>query len=265
MIYTPFFKNKHLHGNIREMLFIRTLWMFLYDKLVIYGIVCIAFKSNQDSSSWRWFTLQDMPPKCCYHMWWFNDVIRISSIECLALKCCLLCCSTNLKEEEPRNGIMLQLALNALCRISIHHDRIVQPTSSSLSFFFCTIHIKNGTKGIDLIQTNKNTNHWHDRQTLPKFGSANASVYKYISGKFYHPSTRYEDLQGLSINKSGECDLIHVRSERGLLGCNSDWLDILAGQHQIYCCSLVGSWRSCWYHQRRETRPSSYPHPLCAL
>lgn len=47
-------------------------------------------------------------------------------------------------------------------------------------------------------------------KTLPKFGSANASVYKYISGKFYHPSTRFDDLQGLSISKSGECDLIQV-------------------------------------------------------
>ncbi|KAK4519787.1 IRG-type G domain-containing protein [Mucor velutinosus] len=47
----------------------------------------------------------------------------------------------------------------------------------------------------------------------PKFGSANASVYKYIAGKFYHPSTRYEDLQGLSINKSGECELIQANTK----------------------------------------------------
>lgn len=50
-----------------------------------------------------------------------------------------------------------------------------------------------------------------NKKTLPKFGS-NASIYKYISGKFYHPNTRYEDLQNLSINKSGDCDLIQVRS-----------------------------------------------------
>ncbi|CAO0800763.1 unnamed protein product [Mucor circinelloides] len=51
------------------------------------------------------------------------------------------------------------------------------------------------------------------QKTLPRFGSANASVYKYISGKFYHPSTRFEDLQGLSINKSGECDLIQANTK----------------------------------------------------
>ncbi|KAI8092155.1 uncharacterized protein B0P05DRAFT_524970 [Gilbertella persicaria] len=47
----------------------------------------------------------------------------------------------------------------------------------------------------------------------PKFGSANASIYKYISGNFYHPNTRFEDLQGLSINKSGDCDLIQANTK----------------------------------------------------
>ncbi|KAI9364130.1 hypothetical protein BD770DRAFT_379332 [Pilaira anomala] len=51
------------------------------------------------------------------------------------------------------------------------------------------------------------------KKTLPKFGSANATVYKYITGKFYHPSTRFEDLHGLSINKSGDCDLIQVNTK----------------------------------------------------
>ncbi|GAA5808709.1 hypothetical protein MFLAVUS_002104 [Mucor flavus] len=51
------------------------------------------------------------------------------------------------------------------------------------------------------------------KKTLPKFGSANATVYKYITGKFYHPNTKFEDLQGLSINKSGNCDLIQVNTK----------------------------------------------------
>jgi coronin-7 len=48
------------------------------------------------------------------------------------------------------------------------------------------------------------------KKVLPKFGAANASVYKYISGKTYHPRTHYEDLRGLSIDKSGTCDLIQA-------------------------------------------------------
>ncbi|KAI8884390.1 DUF1900-domain-containing protein [Backusella circina FSU 941] len=48
------------------------------------------------------------------------------------------------------------------------------------------------------------------KKVLPKFGAANASVYKYISGKIYHPRTHYEDLRGLSIDKSGTCDLIQA-------------------------------------------------------
>ncbi|KAI8646498.1 hypothetical protein BD408DRAFT_410318 [Parasitella parasitica] len=51
------------------------------------------------------------------------------------------------------------------------------------------------------------------QKTLPRFGSANASVYKYISGKLYHPRTHYEDLQGLSVNKGGECDLIQANTK----------------------------------------------------
>ncbi|KAI8091710.1 hypothetical protein BDF21DRAFT_376539 [Thamnidium elegans] len=68
-------------------------------------------------------------------------------------------------------------------------------------------HLEDSTSKLSL-DSNTNT-----KKTLPKFGSANATVYKYITGKFYHPSTRFEDLHGLSINKSGDCDLIQVNTK----------------------------------------------------
>ncbi|KAI9252117.1 hypothetical protein BY458DRAFT_523377 [Sporodiniella umbellata] len=43
-----------------------------------------------------------------------------------------------------------------------------------------------------------------------KYGSAEKSIYKYIFGKTYHPNTHFDDLRDLSINKSGECDLIQA-------------------------------------------------------
>ncbi|KAI8374237.1 uncharacterized protein BYT42DRAFT_575596 [Radiomyces spectabilis] len=46
----------------------------------------------------------------------------------------------------------------------------------------------------------------------PRYGAANVSPYKYLVGKFYHPSTYYDDLRGLSINKSGTFDLIQANT-----------------------------------------------------
>ncbi|KAI7899420.1 WD40-repeat-containing domain protein [Cokeromyces recurvatus] len=60
---------------------------------------------------------------------------------------------------------------------------------------------------------NKTYNDLSKKPSLPRFGSSSTSAYKYISGKFYHPSTRFEDLQGLSINKSGTCDLIQANTK----------------------------------------------------
>ncbi|KAI9483481.1 MAG: hypothetical protein EXX96DRAFT_558330, partial [Benjaminiella poitrasii] len=51
------------------------------------------------------------------------------------------------------------------------------------------------------------------KPSIPRFGSSSNSMYKYISAKFYHPKTRFEDLQGLSFNKSGDCDLIQANSK----------------------------------------------------
>ncbi len=51
-------------------------------------------------------------------------------------------------------------------------------------------------------------------KALPKYGSTGISAYKYISGKVYHPSTHFDDLRGLSINKSGDCDLIQVKRRK---------------------------------------------------
>ncbi|KAI8973262.1 hypothetical protein BDF20DRAFT_638541 [Mycotypha africana] len=45
------------------------------------------------------------------------------------------------------------------------------------------------------------------------FGSVNASTFKYIAAKFYHPSTRFYDLHGLSSSKGGECDLIQANNK----------------------------------------------------
>ncbi|KAG1055944.1 hypothetical protein G6F43_002125 [Rhizopus delemar] len=50
-------------------------------------------------------------------------------------------------------------------------------------------------------------------KTLPKYGSTGISAYKYISGKVYHPNTHFDDLRSLSINKSGDCDLIQTSSK----------------------------------------------------
>ncbi|KAI7893151.1 uncharacterized protein EV154DRAFT_502633 [Mucor mucedo] len=63
-------------------------------------------------------------------------------------------------------------------------------------------------KGVSNIQLESDV-----KKTIPKFGSHNATVYKYITGKFYHPSTRFDDLRGLSINKGGDCDLIQANSK----------------------------------------------------
>ncbi|KAG2226914.1 hypothetical protein INT45_010193, partial [Circinella minor] len=51
------------------------------------------------------------------------------------------------------------------------------------------------------------------KKKLPHYGSAHASAFKYISGKLYHPSTHYDDLHGLSIDKSGNFDLIQASTE----------------------------------------------------
>ena len=51
------------------------------------------------------------------------------------------------------------------------------------------------------------------KKKLPHYGSAHASAFKYISGKLYHPSTHYDDLRGLSIDKSGNFDLIQASTE----------------------------------------------------
>ncbi|CAO3703251.1 unnamed protein product [Rhizopus stolonifer] len=51
------------------------------------------------------------------------------------------------------------------------------------------------------------------KKVLPKYGSTEISAYKYVSGKIYHPSTHFDDLRGLSINKSGDCDLIQASSK----------------------------------------------------
>ncbi|KAL0085171.1 hypothetical protein J3Q64DRAFT_1835582 [Phycomyces blakesleeanus] len=50
-------------------------------------------------------------------------------------------------------------------------------------------------------------------KAVPKYGSNHASAYKYISGKAYHPSTHFEDLRGLSVDKSGEVDLIKTNGK----------------------------------------------------
>jgi hypothetical protein len=47
-------------------------------------------------------------------------------------------------------------------------------------------------------------------RTLPKYGGASVSPYKYIAGKPYHPSKHFQDLRGLSSDKSGTTDLIQV-------------------------------------------------------
>lgn len=47
-----------------------------------------------------------------------------------------------------------------------------------------------------------------------KYGSTGLSAYKYLSAKVYHPSTHFDDLRGLSINKSGDCDLIQVKKKK---------------------------------------------------
>lgn len=51
-------------------------------------------------------------------------------------------------------------------------------------------------------------------KVLSKYGSTGLSAYKYLSAKVYHPSTHFDDLRGLSINKSGDCDLIQVRQKK---------------------------------------------------
>lgn len=50
-------------------------------------------------------------------------------------------------------------------------------------------------------------------KVAPKYGSTGLSAYKYLSAKVYHPSTHFDDLRGLSINKSGDCDLIQVKQK----------------------------------------------------
>lgn len=50
------------------------------------------------------------------------------------------------------------------------------------------------------------------RKTLPKFGTVNPSVYKYMTNKTYHPSTHYDDLKGLNFNKSGTTELIQANA-----------------------------------------------------
>ncbi|KAI9496400.1 hypothetical protein BDB00DRAFT_117680 [Zychaea mexicana] len=51
------------------------------------------------------------------------------------------------------------------------------------------------------------------KKKLPQYGSAHASAFKYVSGKLYHPSTHYDDLRGLSIDKSGNFDLIQASTK----------------------------------------------------
>lgn len=68
-------------------------------------------------------------------------------------------------------------------------------------------------RGVSNLSLQSDSSSSETKKTLPKYGSANATVYKYISGKFYHPSTRFEDLRGLSINKSADCDLIQANSK----------------------------------------------------
>ena len=51
------------------------------------------------------------------------------------------------------------------------------------------------------------------KKKLPQYGSAHASAFKYISAKLYHPSTHYDDLRGLSIDKSGNFDLIQASTK----------------------------------------------------
>ncbi|CEG71439.1 Putative Coronin [Rhizopus microsporus] len=50
-------------------------------------------------------------------------------------------------------------------------------------------------------------------KVAPKYGSTGLSAYKYLSAKVYHPSTHFDDLRGLSINKSGDCDLIQANAK----------------------------------------------------
>lgn len=47
-------------------------------------------------------------------------------------------------------------------------------------------------------------------KSLPKYGGTSVSPYKYIVGKPYHPSQHFQDLRGLSSDKSGTTDLIQV-------------------------------------------------------
>ncbi|KAI8329747.1 hypothetical protein BC941DRAFT_442318 [Chlamydoabsidia padenii] len=51
------------------------------------------------------------------------------------------------------------------------------------------------------------------KKTLPKYGTVNPSIYKYITNKTYHPSTHYEDLKGLNFNKSGTTELIQANAK----------------------------------------------------
>ncbi|KAI8141932.1 hypothetical protein BJV82DRAFT_645071 [Fennellomyces sp. T-0311] len=51
------------------------------------------------------------------------------------------------------------------------------------------------------------------KKKLPQYGSVHASAFKYISAKLYHPSTHYDDLRGLSIDKSGNFDLIQASTK----------------------------------------------------
>ncbi|KAI7865295.1 hypothetical protein BDF14DRAFT_1827384 [Spinellus fusiger] len=45
------------------------------------------------------------------------------------------------------------------------------------------------------------------------YSSVHASFYKYLSGKVYHPSTHFDDLRGLSVDKSGDIDLIKTNTK----------------------------------------------------
>ncbi|CAO3595887.1 unnamed protein product [Absidia cylindrospora] len=51
------------------------------------------------------------------------------------------------------------------------------------------------------------------KKVLPKYGATNPSVYKYINNKTYHPSTHYDDLNGLDFNKSGTTELIQANAK----------------------------------------------------
>lgn len=110
-------------------------------------------------------------------------------------------------------------------------------------------------------------------KSIQKFRPAEPSVFKYIDGKLYHPSKRYDDLQGLSIDKSGNFDLIQVIRTYHMFKARihqaDDFLCFFShrelGKCSLHRRSIIRTRRSSWYHISRENRPSTSSHPLCAL